>query len=87
MPPTPRRRDYETDGSGNGNYVTRAELNAHLRPIRDDIGEIKDDVHEIRQALGAGPRWMGARFNALVDKVLPTLLAIAAVWVLSGRLG
>jgi len=28
----------------NGNYVTRAELSAHLTPMRSDISEIKGDV-------------------------------------------
>lgn len=28
----------------NGNYVTRAELKAHLDPMKNDIAEIKGDV-------------------------------------------
>ena len=71
----------------NGNTpVTRHELNLHLQPMRDDISEIRHDVSEIRTALGAGPRWLGARANAVIDKILPSLIAIAALYVLSGRL-
>jgi hypothetical protein len=71
----------------NGDNVTRAELNAHLQPMRDDIHEIRQDVSEIRTALGAGPRWIGARANAVVDKLLPALIAIGALYVLSGKVG
>jgi hypothetical protein len=72
----------------NGNTpVTRYELNLNLQPLKDDIHEIREDVGEIRLALGAGPKWLGARANAIVDKILPSLIAVAALWVLSGRLG
>lgn len=70
----------------NGGHVTRAELNAHLVPMRDDITEIRQDVHEIREALGAGPRWLGARANAVVDKILPAIIAVGALWVLGDKL-
>jgi hypothetical protein len=69
----------------NGSYVSRNELSAHIRRLDDNIDAIRHDVSEIKTSLGAGPRWAGARFNALIDKVLPTLLAAAAIWVLSGR--
>jgi hypothetical protein len=72
--------------SHNGDHVTRAELNAHLQPLRDNIREIKDDVHEIRVTLGAGPRWLGARANAVIDKLLPTAIALGAVWLLGEKL-
>jgi hypothetical protein len=85
MNPAPRRRSYDK-GDENGGYVTRAELAAHLNPMRDDISEIREDVHEIRTALGAGPRWLGARANSVIDKLLPTLLALAAVWLLGEKL-
>lgn len=75
-----------TPPTTNGDLVTRAELNAHLQPLRDNIKDIKEDVHEIREALGAGPRWMGARFNNAVDKLLPALIAIGALWVLGDKL-
>jgi hypothetical protein len=58
-----------------------------LQPIKDDISEIRSDISEVRTALGAGPRWFGARANAMVDKFLPTAIAAAALYVLSGRLG
>ncbi len=73
--------------SSNGDHVTRAELNAHLQPLRENIHEIKNDVHDIREALGAGPRWMGARANAVVDKLLPAGIALAAVWLLGEKIG
>lgn len=69
----------------NGGYVSRAELKANLDPMREDIHEIRSDVSEIRTALGAGPRWLGARANAVVDKLLPTAIALGALWVLSGK--
>jgi hypothetical protein len=69
----------------NGDYVTQRELTLHLQPMKDDIHEIREDVGEIRVALGAGPRWLGARTNALIDKVLPAAIAAAAIWVLTGR--
>lgn len=72
--------------TSNGDYVTRAELNAHLSGVRENIREIKEDVHEIRTALGAGPRWLGARANAIVDKLLPAGIALAAVWLLGEKL-
>lgn len=28
----------------NGNFVTRAELAAHLNPLREDVTEIREDV-------------------------------------------
>lgn len=70
----------------NGGYVTRAEMAAHVRRIDENIAEIKAAVVEIRAALGAGPRWLGARANAVLDKILPTVIAVAAIWVLKGRL-
>lgn len=77
----------------NGQYVTRAELDAHLRGLREHIGSVKEDVHEIREdvsdirtALGAGPRWAGARINAIVDKILPALIALGAAWMLAEKL-
>lgn len=39
----------------NGNYVTRAEMQAHLAPMRDDISEIKGDVKSLL-ASNAGSR-------------------------------
>lgn len=59
---------------------------AHIRRLDDNINSIREDVSEIKDALGAGPRWMSARLNALVDKVLPVLLTAAAVWLLSGKM-
>lgn len=31
----------------NGSYVTRAELAAHLGPMREDVQEIRDDVKSL----------------------------------------
>lgn len=76
--------------------MTRAELHAHLNPIKEDIHEIQEntkdlsqirnDVSAIRAALGAGPKWLGARANAVIDKVLPVALALLAVWLLGEKL-
>jgi hypothetical protein len=88
--------------SGNGDHVTRAELNAHLGGLRreighareevrglrtdmkEELGEVRDEVRAMHESLGAAPRWMGARFNAIVDKLMPAVIAAAALWVLSG---
>lgn len=72
--------------AGNGDNVTWRELNLSLDPLKNDIAIIQEDVHEIRQALGAGPRWMGARANAIVDKLLPAAIAVGALWVLGDKL-
>lgn len=63
--------------------MTRAELGAHLDPMREDIHEIREDVYEIRKALGAGPRWVGARLTALFDRFLPVGIALAGAYLLS----
>lgn len=83
-----------TERTGNGGHVTRAELNAELRSVRENIGNVKDDiamirddVKAIRAELGVGPRWMGARVNAIVDKLLPALIAVGALWVLGEKSG
>lgn len=34
-------------GVENGSYVTRAELRAHLEPIREDVAEIRTDVKSL----------------------------------------
>lgn len=34
----------------NGNYVTRAELQAHIRPMKEDISDIAKDVRFVRDA-------------------------------------
>lgn len=73
-------------GEPNGDHVTWRELNLSLRPLKDNIKTIQEDVHEIRAALGAGPRWMGARANAVVDKLLPAAIAVGALWVLGDKL-
>lgn len=34
-------------GDGNGSYVSRAEMMAHLSPIRRDVAEIRMDVKSL----------------------------------------
>lgn len=46
--------------SGNGEHITRAELEAHMRYIRADLAEIKE-------RLDAPGRWIGARLSRLID--------------------
>ena len=41
---------------GNGSYVSRAELTAHLEPMREDIREIKQDVKAIADSQWLGPQ-------------------------------
>lgn len=38
----------------NGSHVTRAELEAHMAPLRSDIREIKGDVKTLIEANAAG---------------------------------
>ena len=38
----------------NGGYVTRAELNAHIGPMKEDIAEIKDDVKTLLRSRDGG---------------------------------
>ena len=61
------------------------DLKEFEESVAEDVKAIRGDLHEIHTTLGAGPRWLGARANAVIDKLLPTVLAIAALWVLSGR--
>lgn len=70
----------------NGDKVTRAELQAHLDPMKEDISEIRKDVEGIRLAMGAGPRWLGNRANNIIDKVLPAAIALGAAWILGDKL-
>lgn len=71
--------------------ATRRDL-AYERQLVDDkferlderVGRIQEDVASIRHSLSAGPRWMGARANAIVDKLLPAAIAVGALWLLSG---
>ena len=72
--------------------ATRRDL-SYERKITDDkfalldvhLAAIREDVEAIRGSLSMGPRWMGARVNAIIDKVLPTLIALAGLWILKGR--
>lgn len=73
--------------------MTRAELNAELRGVRENIANVKDDLSEIRAdvkairtELGAGPRWMGARANAVIDKIVPAAIGVGAAWLLAEKL-
>lgn len=64
----------------NGSYVTRAELSAHLTPMREDITEIKKDV---KTMLTAQAGWRGAadarRFGTTV--VASSLSALVTIGV------
>lgn len=54
----------------NGRYVTRAELMAHLVPMREDIGEIKDILKN-----KDNDRWLGPKGS----KVFGSLAARATM--------
>lgn len=72
----------------NGSYVTRAELSAHLTPIRQDIGEIKDGVQALlldqagREAIRKSKRKVSDRvlaYTAIIGAlVAPLAWSVAA---------
>lgn len=70
----------------NGQYVTRNELGAHMRRVDDNLDSIRADVSEIRSHMGAGPRWLGQRATAVVDKFLPAAITVAALLLLGDKL-
>lgn len=67
----------------NGSYVTRAELSAHLGPIRDDLSEVKGDVKMLLagQAQQVGESQYGRR---VTDRTLAMLAIVVAA---AGSLG
>lgn len=64
-----------TEGSlsGNGSYVSRAELTAHLGPMKDDIAEMKGDLKTLLAQESAG--WLGARGQKIADQIMAGGLA------------
>lgn len=67
----------------NGSYVTRAELNAHLGPLRDDLHDIKTDVKKLLAAQ-AGGQTVSSWNRFLVGTVIAFAgLAVAAISVLA----
>lgn len=65
----------------NGGYVTRAEMGAHMRRVDDNIAAIRSDVSDIKKSMSAGPRWLGNRANAIIDKLVPAVLGAAFLWL------
>lgn len=62
----------------NGTYATRAELNAHLTPMKSDIAEIKADVKSLLLAR-AGSSAVADRRRFFSDRVLATGALIVAL--------
>jgi hypothetical protein len=64
-------------GERNGDHVTWRELNLALKPLVEDIGEIKADVKAMRSESWLGPR--GRDFvtsMGLVGGVIAVLIAV-----------
>ena len=69
----------------NGNYVSRAELSAHLEPMKADIHEIKETVQYLRSdhdtvqgAAGANRR---ASDRRLTLYAVGAAIVSAAAWI------
>jgi hypothetical protein len=84
---------------GNGTPVTHRELRAEIRTldvkfervddrfghVDEQFDEVKVQLEAIQSHVGAAPRWMGARANALIDKALPAVLIAGAI-IVGGRI-
>ena len=70
----------------NGSYVTRAELKAHLDPMKEDIGEIKEGVQTLlleragHQALAKSKRLLSDRVIAW-GALCAAVLSGAGIWL------
>ena len=64
--------------SENGNYVTRAELRAHLDPMKSDISDIAEDVRFVRDAYIAERAVEKSSKDRGARRIGLTSLAIAA---------
>lgn len=69
----------------NGTHVTRAELEANLKPLRADVAEIRDDVKSLLAAQ-AGAAALSAWHRAvLIPLSVGTVGALATlVWLAHG---
>lgn len=69
----------------NGHHVTRAELEAHLKPIREDVSEIRTDVKSLL-ASQAGQSALSAWHRAvLIPLSVGSVGALATlVWLAHG---
>jgi hypothetical protein len=76
MTPTPNVRHIAT-----AEIVTRAELVAHLEPMKDDIREIKGDVKALIEDR-AEHAWLGERGRRVIAGV-SSKLAIATAGALA----
>jgi hypothetical protein len=65
----------------NGSHVTWRELNLALGPIREDVGEIKEDVKAIREQ-----SWLGPRGKALVTTVVGGVLVLVISGLVSAAI-
>lgn len=67
----------------NGSTVTRAELGAHLERIDGSLGELHVKVDEISETIGAGRRWMLARFTTAIDRGVVVCAAAVIAYIAS----
>lgn len=66
-------------------YVTRAELKAHLDPMRTDIKEIRSDVKSLLGSQAGGQALSAWNKFLLAGVFLPSIAAIATlIWLASG---
>jgi hypothetical protein len=68
----------------NGSYVSRAELAAHLGPMKSDIREIRDDIKTFVSS-SQNSSWLGDRGRALVNAVVPAVISGGAVYLIVGH--
>lgn len=67
----------------NGEHVGRAELAAHIRRIDESLDFMRADIAEIHETITAPQRWLGARFNKLLDYSLIGGVAFGAALLAS----
>jgi len=67
----------------NGSTVTRAELSAHIRRLDDNLEGINRRLGVIEDHIGSSSRWVGARVNSIMDKIIPIILVAAATYLLT----
>lgn len=64
-------------------YITRGEMNAHMRRLDESLNGIGSRLAHVEEQLGAGSRWFSARVNSALDKVLPVALVAVATYLMT----
>ena len=70
----------------NGSFVSRAELAAHLEPIRDDVKEIRDDVKSLLRSQAASSAlssWNRFLFGTVCVGLIGAVATL--VWLAAGN--